>query len=76
MLTSVSRLFLKMKKIEVIPLDMSRFHLESSLLLRVKPENYTDGTLSLLKGRIAELVTLELMALFLRPARLPLSRLA
>ena len=50
--------------------------MESSLLLRVKPENYTDGTLSLLKGGIAELVTLELMALFLRPARLPLSRLA
>ena len=65
-----------MKKIEVIPLDISRFHLESSLLLRVKPENYPDGTLSLLKGRIAELVTLELMALFLRPARLRLNRLA
>ena len=76
MLTSVSRLFLEMKKKEVIPLDISRFHLESSLLLRVKPENYPDGTLSLLKGRIAELVTLEFMALFLRPARLPLSGLA
>lgn len=74
LLTSISSLFLTVKKIEVLPLNISRAHLPISLSSEAR--DYTGGTLSLSRSGVAELVTLELMALFIRPAGLLSSRLA